>query len=290
MIAVNKDKVKAEWRHTVEYTPNLEEFLIKVAMAKPTCEFIVTDKCVMNYHYRNKETNEIETRPEIYAIKVYENGEKLGEIGITDRYRNGSTEKAYFVNSFRIVKFRGGRNTTTSADIKVALRAVKQSFVARADDELKTQIKNQILENINSQHSQGENTIRWEFDQNSELAFYAMEAYKARLRGDKYAMMPVRPISIKNLDAHDKKCEQFEHISALRHMVKSGIGYGIKTNPMGGLSVYDFATDAVTKYGSYTDLPDNIQTKYAMFKVLSHGEPIMTIGCKFNDDYCYVVQ
>jgi hypothetical protein len=289
MIAVNKDKVKAEWRHTVGYTPNLEEFLQKVAMAKPLCSFAVSDKCVSNNYHRDEE-GVTQRRLEICRIKVYENGEKLGEIGITDRYRNGSNEKAYFVSSFRIIKFRGGRNTTTSADIKVALRAVKQSFVARVDDELKTQIKNQILENVNSQHNQGENTIRWDFDQNSELAFYAIEAYKARQRGDKYAMMPVHPVSIKNLDSHNKKCEQFEHISALHHMVKSGLGYGVKTNPMGGLSVYDFATDKVIKYESYTDLPENIQTKYAMFKVLNYGEPIMTIGCKFNEEYCYVVQ
>jgi len=290
MIAVDRSKLKAEWRHTVEYMPNLEEFLQKVAMAKPLCSFSVTDKCVMVNRHRNKETDAIESRPEIYSIKVYENGEKLGEIGVTDRYRNGSTEKVYFVNSFRIVKFRGGRNTTTSADIKVALRAVKQSFTARAEDELKTQIRNQVSENINSIHNQGENTIRWDFEQNAELAFYAMEAYKARQRGDKYALMPVRPVSIKNLDEHNKKCERFEHISALYHMVKSKLGYGVKTNPMGGIVVYDFATDTIAKYESFSDLSENIQHKYAMFKVLSHNEPINTIGCKFNDEYCYVVQ
>ena len=289
MIVVDREKLKAEWRHTVQYMPNLEEFLQKVAMAKPLCSFSVSDKCVYGTHYRDEEGKQ-QVRHEIYAIKVYENGEKLGEIGISDRYRNGASEKVYFVNSFRIIKFRGGRNTTSSADIKVALRAVKQTFSARADDELKTQIRNQVQENVQSQHNQGENTIRWDFDQNSELAFYAMEAYKARQRGDKYTMMPIRPISVKNLDEHDKKCDRFEHTSALFHMVKAKLGYGIKTNPMGGLVVYDFSTDSVTRYDSFSDLPENIQNKYVMFKVLSHGEPITTIGCKFNDEYCYVVQ
>jgi hypothetical protein len=73
-------------------------------------------------------------------------------------------------------------------------------------------------------------------------------------------------------------------------MVKAKLGYGIKVNPFGGLVVYDLATDTITKYGSFSDLPENIQNKYAMFKVLSHNEPITTIGCKFNDEYCYVVQ
>ena len=261
----------------------------KVAMAKPLCSFSVSDKCVHGTHYRDEEGKQ-QVRHEIYAIKVYENGEKIGEIGVTDRYRGGSNEKVYFVNSFRIIKFRGGRNTTTSADIKVALRAVKQTFSARADDELKTQIRNQVKENIGSQHNQGENTIRWDFDQNSELAFYAMEAYKARLRGDKHTTMPIRPISIKNLDEHNKKCERFEHTSALFHMVQAKLGYGIKTNPMGGLVVYNFSTDTITRYASFSELPDNIQNKYAMFKVLTHNEPITTIGCKFTDEYSYVVQ
>jgi hypothetical protein len=269
--------------------PNLEEFAVKVALAKPTCEFIVTDKCVMNNRYHNKETDQYEDCREIYRIKVYENGERLGEIGVTERYRNGSREKVYFVSSFRIIKFRGGRNTTTTSDIKVALRAVKNSFVARADDELKTQISNKIKEEVISLHNQGENTIRWDFDQNSELAFYAMEAYKARQRGDKYAMMPVRPVSIRNLDEHDKKCDRFEHISALHHLLKAKLGYGIKTNPMGGLNVYNFETDAVAKYDSFSDLPEDIQHKYAMFKVLNHYEAVTTIGCKFSDEYCYVV-
>ena len=289
MIVVDREKLKAEWRHTVQYMPNLEEFLQKVAMAKPLCSFAVSDKCVVSNYYKDEE-GKPQHRSEIYAIKVYENGEKIGEIGVTDRYRGGSNEKVYFVNSFRIIKFRGGRNTTTSADIKVALRAVKQTFSARADDELKTQIRNQVKENIDSQHNQGENTIRWDFDQNSELAFYAMEAYKARQRGDKYTTMPIRPISVKNLDEHDKKCERFEHTSALFNMVKSKLGYGIKTNPMGGLVVYDFSTDNLTRYASFSELPDNIQNKYAMFKVLAHNEPITTIGCKFSDEYCYVVQ
>jgi hypothetical protein len=289
MIVVDREKLKAEWRHTVQYMPNLEEFLQKVAMAKPLCSFAVSDSCVHGMHYRDKE-GKLQVGHEIYVIKVYENGEKLGEIGVTDRYRNGDNEKVYFVNSFRIVKFRGGRNTTTTADMKVALRAVKQTFSARADDELKTQIRNQVQENIDSQHNQGENTMRWDFDQNSELAFYAMEAYKARQRGDKYTMMPIRPISVQHLDEQDKKCEKFEHTSALFHMVKAKLGYGIKTNPMGGLVVYDFSTDSLTRYGSFSELPENIQQKYAMFKVLAYHEPITTIGCKFSDEYCYVIQ
>ena len=73
-------------------------------------------------------------------------------------------------------------------------------------------------------------------------------------------------------------------------MVKSKLGYGIKTNPMGGLVVYEFSTDNLTRYASFSELPDNIQNKYAMFKVLAHNEPITTIGCKFSDEYCYVVQ
>lgn len=291
MIVVNKDKLKAEWRYTLDYAPKLEEFLFKVAMLKPTCTFSVSDKCVGNERYRDKEDNDaIKTKNFIYKIRVYENGEKLGDIGIADRYRNGSSEKAYFVSSHRITKFRGGRNTTTTSDIKVAIRAVKQSFAARADDELKTQIRNQVTEGINSQHAQQENYVRWGFDQNSEAAFYAMEAYRARMRGDKYVSMPVNPVSVKNIDANNKVCEKFEHVSTLFNMLKAKLGYGIKTNPMGGLVVYGFATDSVTKYGSFSDLPEGIQHKYAMFKILDNGESVQTIGCKFNSEYCYIVQ
>lgn len=292
MITVDKSKLKAEWRYTLDYAPKLEEFLYKVAMTKPTCTFSVSDKCVSQERYRDRveDNDEIKTRNLIYQIRVYENGEKLGDIGITDRYRNGSSEKAYFVSSHRITKFRGGRNTTTTGDLKVALRAVKQSFAARVDDELKAQIRNKVTENINSHHSHLENYVRWGFDQNAEAAFYAMEAYRARLRGDEYVLMPVNPVSVKDIDANNKTCEKFEHILTLFNMLKAKLGYGIKTNPMGGLVVYDFATDSVTKYGSFSDLPENIQHKYAMFKILENGESVQTIGCKFDSEYCYVIQ
>jgi hypothetical protein len=289
MIVVDRSELKAEWRN-LGYAKNLEEFLEKVAMIKPLAKFSVSDKCVSTERYNDREDNNaIKTRHFIGAIRVHENGERLGSIGITNRWRNGQSESAYGIESFRINKFKGNRNTTTTSDLKKAISVAKKVFTPRQDIELVDLIRNKVTGFIQGAHDMSANQLRWDFSVENEIAFYAMEAYKARRRGDTACSMPARPVSINSLTDHDKKCETYEVAKLFKDMVVAKRGYGVKQNTDKSLVVYSYATDTVQRYESFNELPENIQQKYAMFKVLAEGEAVATIGCHFSEGFAFVV-
>jgi len=289
MIAVDKTKLKAEWRN-LDYAKNLEEFLEKVAMVKPLAKFSVSDKCVQGERYRDNTPNsEIKTRYLITSIRVYENGERLGSIGITSRWRNGQNEDAYGVESFRIHKSKGARNMITTSDMKKAISVVKKMFAPRQDTELVDLIRNKVTGFVKGASDTMTNQLRWDFNIEGELALYAMEAYKARRRGDSTCSMPAKPISISDISKHDDKCERYEVAKHLKDLIIAKQGYGVKANADNSLVVYSYATDTVQRYESFNELPENIQQKYAMFKVLKEGEAITTIGCYYSEGFAFVV-
>jgi hypothetical protein len=287
MIVVDRTRLKTEWRN-LDYTKNLEEFLEKVAMVKPLAKFSVSDKDVRTERYRD-EANDLQIRYSINNIRVYENGEKLGSISIASRWRNGQNEDAYGVESFRISKSKGNRTMTTTSDLKKAISVVKKVFTPRQDAELIDLIGNRVTGFVKGASDTLANQLRWDFSVDGELTFYAMQAYKARRRGDAACSMPAKPASIRDISAHNEKCERYEVAQHLKDMVLAKQGYGIKRNVDNSIVVYSYATDTVQKYESFDELPENIQQKYAMFKVLTEGEAIATIGCNYGEGFSFVV-
>jgi hypothetical protein len=288
MIVVDRTKLKTEWRN-LDYAPNLEEFLEKVAMIKPLAKFSVSDKCVRTERYRDDADKETKIRYTINNVRVYENGERLGSISITSRWRNGMNEDAYGVESFRINKSKGNRNMATTSDMKKAVSIAKKMFTPRQDTELADLIGNKVTGFVRGAHDTLSNQLRWDFSVDGELTLYAMQAYKARRRGDAACTMPAKPASISNIANHDEKCEKFEVAKHLKDMVGAKQGYGVKLNVDKSLVVYSYATGTVQRYESFSELPENIQQKYAMFKVLAEGEAIATIGCHYGEGFAFVV-
>jgi len=287
MIAVDRSKIKTEWRNA-EYKEGLEEFLMKVAMLKPLAKFEVSDRCVETKCYM--EDNEQKVKFQVFRIKVYEGGDRLGSISIQSRWRNRASEECYTVEGFRVSKSRGSRNVTTTSDLKKAISVVKKVFTPRVDDELTQLIKDYVTNGIRSLHNASTNHLRWDFNVEGEIAMYAMQAYYARKHGEDKCSMPSKPISIKDLEQHDKKCDEFEHVNELKNMVDAKLGYGVKANADNSLVVYSYATDTVQRYASYEDLPENIAEKYAVFKVLKVGEAISHIGCAFTEGFAFVAK
>jgi hypothetical protein len=288
MIQVDRSKVKAEWRNA-EYKKGLEEFLMKVAMLKPLAKFVTSDKGIEVKRHMD-ENNEPKSTPYVFRVKVYENGERLGSISVQDRWRNGQNEECYAVEGFRVNKSRGSRNLTTTSDLKKAMSVVKKVFTPRVKDEMIELIKSNVTNGIRSLHNGVTNSLRWEFNVEGEMAMYAMQAYYARKNGEDKCYMPSKPISIKNLEQHDKRCDEFEHINELKNMVDAKLGYGVKANADNSLVVYSYATDTVQKYASYEDLPENIAEKYAVFKVLKQSEAVSYIGCMLAEGFAFVAK
>lgn len=288
MIVVNRDGLKAEYRNTIGYMEKLEDFLQDVALAKPLLSFSVDDHCVTNE--RKKDANgDIKNEKMLYRIKVYGAGEELGSIGIVDRWRGGITEKAYMVECFRINKHRGRGNTTTSIDVKLALREAKKAFNPREDSELKHLIRDHVTQQVSNAFNSHRNNLRWDLNQEDELCNYALAAYEARKSGEAYAELPSAIASVKDFKAHNKKCEKFIHYRELFDALASKQGFGIRANLDNSIIVYSYMNDSITRFNSFTDLPDSIQSKYAIFKVLDEFDAVGGIGVKFSDGYAYIM-
>lgn len=288
MIAVNRDGLKAEYRSTIEYVEKLETFLQDVSLAKPLLSFSVDDQCVTNE--RKKDANgDITHEKMLYRIKVYGAGEELGSIGIVDRWRGGITEKAYMVECFRINKHRGRGNTTTSIDVKLALREAKRAFNPREDSELKNLIHDNIKRSLDSLMSNSRSYLRWNFDQDEALCILAANSYEARKNGEAFAKIPSTPATVKDIKQHDKLCENYINAKVLHTAITSKMGYGIRANLDNTLVIYNFITDTVSKVNSLAELPEAIHSKFAMFKVLEVNEAVNSIGVKFDDNYFYIM-
>ena len=286
MVNVNKLELSDNKRH-LPYGDNLEAFLNLVALAKPLCTFAVDNDCVRSEWVRTDD-NESQYKDVINTIKVYEDGEAIGSISVGRRYRGGAKEDVYGVESFRIHKERGSMHTTYVKDIKVAMRNVKKFFTGRQDTELKELIKVNVKRNMEAVMHSAIQSINWSVDAR-EIAFnYVMRAHQAHKQGDTMVAMPVKIPSIKDQDSLFKKCDDVLQAKTLEDHFKGNNGYGIQTRVDNSIVAYSFASDTITKYRSFDDVPTNIQEKLAMFKVLDKHEPYADFGVKFDDGFFYI--
>jgi hypothetical protein len=287
MLAIDKSAVNLKQRD-VPFFEELEKFAHFIKLAKPLLDFKVDDECVYQMWYRRDEDNTNKPTHFIKRLKVYENGEFLGNIMTDRRHHRGDLELVYQVECFRIHKERGHSNGTFSKDIKVALRHAKKVFHSRADEELKDLIGNQVRNLVKNGFSSAKSQVRWLCQQEDELVFYAMLGHDAYLRGEDTVKLPSIPQSANDKEKWIEHCELLKSAGALEMAFSAKKGYALKSNDDNSLVCYDLEADAVVKYKSFDDLPENIAPKFAMFKVLKENEPIAQFGCKYSDGYFFI--
>ena len=288
MINIDRSKLNAEVRN-LPINTKLEDFVLKVSLAKPLCEFSFGEHCVRTtYDYTKTPT---EKRMELYRVEVYQDGEKLGGLFIGERYNRGEKEEVYGVESFRIQKERGRTDATQTKDIKVAMRNAKKSFVSRADDELRDLIKNQVTQNLNHLWNSARNSVGYTMDSSAEAIGMAMLAYQARKKGEATFTAPSTLATVhgRRGKEHDASCEGFVVSTFLKEQLLANHGYGVSIYSNGSLAVLNFADMSINKFKSFDVLPSDIQSKLAMFKVIKEGEAYAHLGCKFQGEMYYIV-
>lgn len=288
MITYDESKLNVERRGKLKLVDGLEHFATQVSLAKPMIKYVVDNGCVGG-KYVSVDGENVH-KEFICSLDVYEQGELLGSISCNTRYRGGSKELVYQVESFRIDKSRGSRNATASKDMKVALRTAKKTLIAREQTELMNLIHGQILEGVQNMHNKAWSELRWSLNPQDESFLYAMTAYRARLNGETHVKLPSKLKSVGDVKQHDERCARAEDTQFMLDCFTMGKGYGIQTLENGNLNVYDVANRTITRYESFYELPIEIQNKYGMFKVLKDQEIVTTIGVKFNDTYSYIVE
>ena len=285
MVNVDKLGLNANKRH-LPYRKNLEEFLNLVALAKPLCNFVVDSSCTLNEWVRSIDgTSEYEES--INTIKVFEDGEAIGSISTATRYRGGSKVEVYGVESFRIYKERGDRNTTYAKDLKVAMRHVKKTFIARLDGEVVELIKSKTAEYMRILLNQTSSAVTWSMDSRQVGYDLAIAMYNAHKRGEPVASVPLKLASA-NMEDVFKKCAEVEQATKLHDHYRGNNGYGVMLKKDNSVVVYSLAADKLTKYSGFDELPINIQEKLAMFKVLDRGEAYENFGIQFDDELFFI--
>jgi hypothetical protein len=295
MITIDRSAINAEKRDA-PLEQGLEDFAHEVSMLKPLCNFKADDDCLKTeYSYKDETDEQGNTKMKqtrttfIHKVKVFQDGEELGAVSMSERYHQGNKERVYGVHSFRINKERGDREATLTKNLKVALRTIKKVLVSRADDELTTLLWDKVESHLHSLVNQSRSHVTYSTDASNEVFNLAMLAYQARIKGEATLTIPSALKSVKDSKNHDKNCETFTTSSFLHEQLKSNAGYAVKSYPNSSFVVLRLVDRAIKKYASFDLLPEDVQGKLAMFKLLNVDEPYAHLGCKFSEDIIYVV-
>lgn len=290
---VDNSELTAEQR-TYEYREGLENLVDKVANALPLLDFKLDKDCIAKDWNRNKPDGSGGTGAydhHIYRVKVFQDGELLGALESSTRYnREVGRELVYGIESFRISKERGKANVTYTKDMKVALRTAKKTLVARESTELKDFLVGNVGSKLRELTNSNLGMVRYGLETYAEAMNYVMKAYDAHLEGKTEVMMPVKLTTVSDMDNHYTKMERFTHTKKLLDEWEINLGYAIKVQQDGTIVMYSLAKDQVRKFQSFDDLPTDVASKLAMFKVLEQAEAYSHLGAKLSDDFFYIAE
>ena len=277
--------------------PMLESFAHFVSMAKPMVEFSTSKHSANNMSVDNPAFSEGSQEPRklierrLAMLDIIEAGEKLGFIAIITRYRNGTAELAYCVDSFRISKSRRHSTQAVSGNIKVAVREAKKAFVSRETGELIELISSQITNNLGGLYNSLKSSMRWQVDNEAELTNLIINAYQAKVAGQPTFSLSSNLSTIRDVKEHSANCEKFIQCDILWKMLRKDVeGHSLLVHKDGSMVMYSYSTKELKKFKSFEELPETVQNKFALFKVLSESDPHGSIGCKFSDEYFYIAK
>ena len=293
MVNIDKKALTAEQR-TLEFREGLAVLVLEVAKVRPLFDFVLDKDCLTKDWNRDKAMPNGGTGgydEKVYRVKVYQDGEQLGALHTTTRYaRNAGNELVYGVESFRINKERGNSNTTYSKDMKVTLRSVKKSMVARANNELIHHIKNNVGTGLHELYHMAMGAVRYSVNIQQEALNYTMKAYEAHLKGATEVAMPVKLASVNDLDEHHRRMEKVMSLTKLSMMYESKTGYCLHVQPDEKIVCYSLVEDTVHKHASIDELPKDVAEKFAMFKILPENDAYEHLGVKLKDNMFFIVQ
>lgn len=269
---------------------DLEQFVDDVALLKPKAKFAIDNDCVAQDYVVNPTTNQYDRVETIYRVKVFEGGEQIGALMVYEEYRQGKKVPTYGVESFRIAKCRGRSDTTTSMHKKVAIRNAKKLIVARDNSELVAQITNMVKERVNQLEGGASNNVAWATNQSEVATAYAIAAYHARLSGSGQVILPANDANLIRNNKHaDDNVAKYLEAKSLAESMRNKRGYAIQAYLDGSYAVVTLATQDVTKYAHFDDIPQDISEKLAMFKVIPQNDCYSHLGVKVLEHAFYIV-
>lgn len=272
---------------------NLGGFVEEVAKANPLFSYACDPTCVYKIWDReldNGSGGKGMYRHIINRVKVYQDGEHLGGLMVTERYRRSvGMELVYGVESFRISKERGRHDATFTKDIKIALRTVKKMMVVRGSQELFNHIYSSVSQKMVDHRNTMRNSVRYALDIQSEAMNYARAAYDAHKQGKATVEMPVKLASVRDYDKYLATCAELDVIANMCDKFSNKEGVPVKVLPDGKILCANLLDGSVMRYASFDELPENMKNAMAMFKVINELEPYDHLGIKLSDGFFFLV-
>jgi hypothetical protein len=292
-VTINKEAMTAEQRG-YPFRENLAEFVVEVSKMNPLLDFMCDEHCTTRDWNNKKELDDGGKGGYdnyIYKVKVLQDGEAVGSLTTTTRYRRSiGSELVYGVESFRIHKERGRDDTTYTKDLKVALRTAKKALVARATDEMYNHIYGAVRHNLDGLLSSMRNGVRYSIDLTDEAMAYAQAAYLAHKQGKTTVELPVKLNSVRDYDEYLRRCEQLDCVVKLNDDFKARNGYAVKVLEDGKIVSVNLEDNTVVKYQDIDSLPSDMANKFVMFKVISSHEPYDHLGVKFDGGFFFITK
>lgn len=251
--------------------PKLLTLLQEMSHFEPTFQYEAIDSMGHNDSKR------------ISAAAVFVDGEPVGKVGINLKYMNatGAREVIYFVVSDGIRKSRGSRNTKETKHLKLAMRAVRETF-KRAESSL-------IAERlINDAKNKAERIRGWAHDHARNVLYKAIEPVLAYLQGvDDGTVSPNGGLPASLTQALDPKWREYLRDRRIADAVydkfaaKEGIVVRIMRDDT--MQAADIPTAQLRTIKSTYDLPTNYQEKLTILKIMNDDQPVEHVGFKFSD-------
>jgi hypothetical protein len=293
LVTINKEHLTAEQR-AYPMRENLAQLVDEVSRMNPLLEFMCDAHCTTR-DWNNKKDNSAGGQGAyehyIYKVKVLQDGEELGGLTVSTRYRRSvGAELVYGIESFRISKERGRSDTTYSKDLKVALRIAKKTLVARATDELFNHVYAQVKHNLDNLSGTVRNGVRYAIDMSDESMAYAQAAFSAHKQGKTTVEMPVKLKSVRDYDEYLRRCEEMDCVNKLSKDFADRKGYAIKALEDGKIVCVHLDSNTVVKYQDIDSLPSDISNKFVMFKVINAQEPYDHLGIKFDGGFFFITK
>ena len=134
--------------------------------------------------------------------------------------------------------------------------------------------------------------VRYGIEIHAEAMNYVAKAYDAHLEGKTEVVMPINPVSIRAdvLNVHHDRMERYYHSKHLVTAWQNNLGHAIHVQTDGTIVMYSLAKQLVKKYPDIDALPDDVASKFAMFKVLEQGEAYSHLGAKFDHGFFYITE
>jgi hypothetical protein len=273
--------------------PKLKPLIVKLALDKPNWLFDARFSSARRPSFISSRacasfTDAPEGKNFIQRLRVMENGEYLGEIGIERNYRVAGRETMFVIMSWRIAEQRQRSSAAKTSKLDVAVRTAKKAFVSKSYGELLNDVERTVASDFGMAVGELMRPISMTrlAPSASEMQMYCY--YMA----NGMEVPPTLDKTVKTAFCSEKfstALSQYGLGEKLRTLMATGYMLIIHILPDEAVLYRDPANNhAITRSEMHT-LPEKWQSNIAVLRLMQDNEMVLDIGFRQNSDNFAIV-